>query len=69
MPMGWAPSVFVTYGGCIFLNDASMVLGQTGTITWDQQFMTLLNVAPIVGYILGYGLLVPLKESRTSTNG
>jgi hypothetical protein len=69
MPMGWAPSVFVPYGGCIFLNDASMVLGQTGTITWDQQFMTLLNVAPIVGYILGYGLLVPLKESRTSTNG
>jgi RHS repeat-associated protein len=68
IPMGWAPSVFVPYGGCIFLNDASMVLDQTGTVTWDQQFMTLLNAAPIVGYILGYGLLGSTQGEQDFNN-
>ena len=55
--MGWVPSVFVPYGGVVFLSDASMVMDQTGFMSWDQQFMTLLNAAPLIGFVLGYGLL------------
>ena len=66
--MGWAPSVFVPYGGCIFLCDSSMVLDQTGVITWDQQFMTLLNAAPIIGFILGYGMLGSTQGEQDFNN-
>jgi hypothetical protein len=58
IPMGWVPSVFIPYGGVFFLNDASMVVDQTGFMTWEQQFMTLLNAAaPLIGFVLGDGLL------------
>jgi hypothetical protein len=57
IPMGWAPSVFVPYGGAVLLQDASMTMDQTGLMSWDQQAMTLINAAPIVGWLLGYGLL------------
>jgi len=56
IPMGWAPTAYVQYGGAVLLNDASMVLDQTGAMPWDQQLMTLLNAAPLVGVALGYGL-------------
>jgi RHS repeat-associated protein len=68
IPMGWAPSVFVPCGGCIFLNDASMVLDQTGVMTWDQQFMTLLNAAPLIGFVLGYGMLGSTQGEKDFNN-
>jgi hypothetical protein len=65
---GSAPVCLVPYGGCIFLNDGSMVLDQTGVMSWDQQFMALLNAAPLIGFILGYGMLGSAQGEKDFNN-
>jgi hypothetical protein len=56
IPWGWAPYVYIPYGGAVATNDISTILDQTGVKTWDQQLTLLLNLAPLVGFVLGYGL-------------
>jgi hypothetical protein len=56
IPMGWVPSVFVPYGGVAALEDFSMTLDETGAYSWDNQLLTLLNAAPFIGIVLGYGI-------------
>ena len=68
IPMGWVPSVFVPYGGAVFLNAASMVLDQTGVQTWDQQFLFILNAIPLVGIAVGYGVGEGTSIEDNATN-
>jgi len=68
IPMGWVPSVFVPYGGAVFLNDASMVLDQTGVQTWDKQFLFILNAIPLVGILVGYGVGEGTSAEDTTTD-
>ena len=45
-----------------------MVLDQTGVMSWDQQFMALLNAAPLIGFILGYGMLGSAQGEKDFNN-
>ncbi len=68
IPMGWVPSVFVPYGGMAALEDFSMTLDETGLYSWDKQLMMLLNAAPFIGIVVGYGIGEGTKVETTAQN-
>jgi RHS repeat-associated protein len=56
IPMGWIPTVAVPYGGIGAATQISLGLDAFGALSWEKQVLYILNAAPFVGIILGYGI-------------
>lgn len=55
IPIGWAPSAILGWGGVALVEGISTSLDVTGTYTFGQQLVLALSVVPFVGLAFGYG--------------
>jgi RHS repeat-associated protein len=56
IPIGWAPSAILGWGGVALVEGITTSLDVTGTYTFGQQLVLALSVVPFVGMIFGYGI-------------